>query len=325
MSNMPNEQQQAMPTVMDILPVNMEAEIQRAKQARLALDKLFKELLVQGTDFDRIPGTDRPTLLKPGAELLCQVFHLATGEPKVVECQEDFHSGIFSYIVSVPLYHRESGMLVATGIGSANSKEPKYRYRKSKEDADIKIENPDPAGEQNTLVKMAAKRAMIDGVLKATGASRMFTQDMEDFMMPELASTKQKNYIRVLFKDTAEEDMLSEISQIIGHELKNIDELLRDEASKVINTKKSNGSGGNGNASTKTPQPKGKASDDVNWTSFWASAKNMGYEENEVHNIAAEVYGTLVMSMKEVIKTQADANKFLNILAKRRNENEQTA
>lgn len=151
--------EQDKPMIMDILPINMEAEIQKAKQARLALDKLFKELLVQGTDFDRIPGTDRPTLLKSGAELLCQVFHLASGEPKVVESQEDFQSGVFSYIISVPLYHRETGMLVATGIGSANSKEPKYRYRRSKDDDSIKVENPDPAGEQNTLVKMAAKRA----------------------------------------------------------------------------------------------------------------------------------------------------------------------
>ncbi|HHW39923.1 MAG TPA: hypothetical protein GXX19_01995 [Syntrophomonadaceae bacterium] len=322
------EQQTPMPTVMDILPVNMEAEINKAKQARVALDKLFKELLVPGVDCDRVPGTDKPTLLKAGAELLAQVFHLSQGKPEMISCQEDFQNGVFSYTIGVPIYHRETGILLCYGIGAANSKEPKYRYRKSKEDDGVKFENPDPAGEQNTLVKMAMKRAFVDGVLKATGASRMFTQDVEDFMPPELASTKQKNYIRMLFKGVTEEDMLAEISEIIGHDLANLDELLREEASKVIEAKKGNNNhqNGNGQAQTETPRPKGKNSDEINWTNFWASVKNLGYDENEAHNIAAEVFGTLVLSMKDVLKTQADANKFLGILAKRRNEQtEQTA
>lgn len=42
---------------------------------------------------------------------------------------------------------------------------------------------PDPADWLNTVVKMAAKRALIHAVLNATGASDMFTQDVED--MPQ--------------------------------------------------------------------------------------------------------------------------------------------
>jgi hypothetical protein len=33
----------------------------------------------------------------------------------------------------------------------------------------------------NTLLKMARKRALIDAILSATRASRIFTQDIEDF------------------------------------------------------------------------------------------------------------------------------------------------
>lgn len=40
-----------------------------------------------------------------------------------------------------------------------------------------KIDNPDPYGLANTLVKMAEKRAMVDGILRATGTSGFFTQD----------------------------------------------------------------------------------------------------------------------------------------------------
>jgi len=208
---------------------------------RVALDKLFNGLLQQGVDFDRIPGTDKPTLLKPGAELLCQVFRLAPGEPKVINATEDFEKGILSYILMIRILHRDTGMPVAAGIGSANSYEIKYKYRNIEQDGEkIKILNPEPADQQNTLIKMAAKRAYIDGVLKATGASRMFTQDVEDmpWLTPEKASSKQISYIKSLYKGTKDEIALAEISTMIGREIKAWDDVSRNEATKIIDMKK---------------------------------------------------------------------------------------
>lgn len=43
-----------------------------------------------------------------------------------------------------------------------------------------KAENPNPADVCNTVLKMAAKRAYVGAVLTATGASFLFTQDIED-------------------------------------------------------------------------------------------------------------------------------------------------
>lgn len=45
---------------------------------------------------------------------------------------------------------------------------------------DKKLENPDIADVYNTVLKMASKRSLIDAVLKATGGSCEFTQDIED-------------------------------------------------------------------------------------------------------------------------------------------------
>lgn len=42
------------------------------------------------------------------------------------------------------------------------------------------VENPDLADYWNTVLKMAKKRALVDAVLLATGASALFTQDLED-------------------------------------------------------------------------------------------------------------------------------------------------
>ncbi len=43
-----------------------------------------------------------------------------------------------------------------------------------------KADNPDIADTYNTVLKMAKKRAFIDGILSATAASDIFTQDIED-------------------------------------------------------------------------------------------------------------------------------------------------
>jgi hypothetical protein len=43
-----------------------------------------------------------------------------------------------------------------------------------------KMENSDPADQFNTALKMGKKRGLVDAVLTATAASRMFSQDIED-------------------------------------------------------------------------------------------------------------------------------------------------
>ncbi len=44
----------------------------------------------------------------------------------------------------------------------------------------VRAENPDPADQYNTVLKMAKKRALVDAVLTATAASDCFAQDLED-------------------------------------------------------------------------------------------------------------------------------------------------
>lgn len=52
-----------------------------------------------------------------------------------------------------------------------------------------KMENPDIADTYNTVLKMAKKRAYVDGILSATGASDIFTQDIEDMNPADLKNT----------------------------------------------------------------------------------------------------------------------------------------
>jgi len=55
--------------------------------------------------------------------------------------------------------------------------------------ADAKVEHDNPADYYNTVLKMAKKRAFVDAILTTTGASDIFTQDIED--MPETLASKR--------------------------------------------------------------------------------------------------------------------------------------
>ena len=107
-------------------------DIQSALARRDAFKEFVSQILVDGTDFGAVPGTEKPTLKKPGAEKLGTFFGLRpTFEP--LEVVEDWvgkdHGGeaFFYYRYKCKLWR--GGELIAEGIGSCNSFEKKYRYR----------------------------------------------------------------------------------------------------------------------------------------------------------------------------------------------------
>ena len=87
------------------------------------LNEFVQKIMVKGVDYGFIGGFSKPTLLKSGAEKLCDVF----GFSKVVEVTnriEDWEKGIFAYEVKMTLIAIETGDIEAEGLGSCNSKEP---------------------------------------------------------------------------------------------------------------------------------------------------------------------------------------------------------
>lgn len=92
-----------------------------------AVDTLHRSM-TPGTDYDTIPGTRKPTLLKPGAEKVLRVFCLGP-RYEIVKQTEDWDRGLFDYVVRCTLVHHKTQIAVADGLGSSSTFESKYRYR----------------------------------------------------------------------------------------------------------------------------------------------------------------------------------------------------
>lgn len=160
------------------------------------IQDVMKEVMQEGVHYGKVPGTNGKSLWKPGAEKLMATFRLA-GDPEVESLGED---GEFHYRVKLRL-SASGGQFVGAGIGECSSLEEKYAWRaavsqkeydatpenrrriKYRRDGEVRQVRTNPWDVSNTILKMAKKRAQVDAVITATGASDIFTQDIED--LPE--------------------------------------------------------------------------------------------------------------------------------------------
>lgn len=156
---------------LDVVP-SFAITLAEAKERIKMLYNFVKEVMVLGQDFGVVPGIQKPTLLKPGAEKLCDIFGFSK-QVEIINRVEDWEKGLFAYEVKVSLTNKRNGLVEAEGIGCCNTREKKYRSQ-------------DPYNVINTVLKMAKKRALIDAVLSATRSSGIFTQDVEDLELTQI-------------------------------------------------------------------------------------------------------------------------------------------
>lgn len=171
-----------------------------AKERIRQLQEFVASQMVKDVDYGVINGTERPALLKPGAEKLTMMYGF-TVEMDVTQRVENWDKGFFHYEVQCTLRNKRNGIIEAMGFGSCNSMEARYRYRwvwpnevpdsvnkanlpkkkfkgkKGQELVKYRMVNDDPYTLVNTFLKMAEKRAHVDAILKATRSSGLFTQD----------------------------------------------------------------------------------------------------------------------------------------------------
>ena len=173
---------------------------------------IVQSTLKKNHDYGVIPGTTKPTLLKPGAEKILTLMGM-TSEYEITEKIQDYENGFFAFTIKCTLLRQS--MKITEGLGHANTKESRYSKRwvsekKIPEGIDKKslqtrekdgkygtyteylMTNDDPYTLANTVLKMAKKRAQVDAALTVASLSEIFTQDIEDQMLEEIAQYSAK-------------------------------------------------------------------------------------------------------------------------------------
>lgn len=167
------------------------------------IQEVMKAVMQEGTHYGTIPGCDKPSLYKPGSEILLSTFRIAV-EPEVEDLSTDDEA---RYRTKVKGFSMGTGSLLGIGVGECSSNEEKYKWRKAvcpeewdetpedrrrekwnkgyqgKKPYKVKQVRTNPADVANTVLKMSKKRGQIDLTLTMLAASDIFTQDIED--MPE--------------------------------------------------------------------------------------------------------------------------------------------
>ena len=178
------------------------------ERARMVAE-IMKNVMVRDVHYGIVPGTKKPSLWQPGAEKLMLTFRLAPdleiedlsrppgpGDP----------SGEIRYRVTALIRHVPTGAIVGVGVGESSSNEEKYRWMAAICDEEweatpktrqrIKYKKKwakhrvvghetvqqirtEPSDIANTVLKMAKKRALVDGAKSTCAASDIFDQDLE--------------------------------------------------------------------------------------------------------------------------------------------------
>lgn len=110
-----------------VMPAEMTIEELVARTQKV--QQAMKAVMHEGEHYGVVPGTNKPTLLKPGAEKLLNLFMLDPEYGAVREPEEGAHLTITS---TCTLYHIGTGARLGSGMGSCSTRESKYAYRTAK-------------------------------------------------------------------------------------------------------------------------------------------------------------------------------------------------
>lgn len=161
------------------------------------IQEVMHAVMKQDTHYGIIPGCKKPSLWKPGAEVLFTTFRISV-DPHV----EDLSTSDEARFRVTAKATSSSGIPLGSALGEASSDEEKYKWREivCQEEYDATPDNQrrdkwkhgrtgpymvqqvrtNIADCRNTVLKMAAKRASVALALQVTAASDIFTQDIED-------------------------------------------------------------------------------------------------------------------------------------------------
>lgn len=176
-----------------------------------AIQEVLHAVMKRDVHYGIIPGTQKPTLYKAGAEILLSTFRIAV-DPEIEDLSSDdeirYRVKLRGIANAEARLGNVSGAVVGAGVGECSTSEEKYCWRACHGDGEwaatpedrrrikwgskwgqgqgerietqVRQIRTNPSDLANTVLKMAKKRAQIDLCLTALSASDVFDQDLED-------------------------------------------------------------------------------------------------------------------------------------------------
>jgi hypothetical protein len=152
----------------DLTAERMEELVEMTTAVRSLRDGFIRTTFKPGLHYGIIPvagqENSKPTLLKPGAEMICLLFGWRARFSADLPILQMYGPGITGTFALVCELIDRQGQVVGQGRGVAELREPSMTSA-------------------NMAVKLAEKRSYVDAVLRAAGLSEYFVQDLEDMLL----------------------------------------------------------------------------------------------------------------------------------------------
>lgn len=165
------------------------------------IQQVLEGVMKKGTHYDIVPGCgNKPVLLKPGVEKINMVCRIGS-EPEI---EREFDGFDTHFHIKARMFDIRTGNTLGYGVGEGSTNESKWAWRRAVCDEEfeatlethrrihwqkkykgdgyeaVKQVRQNPADIINTVLKMAVKRAEVDGCRKVTACSDVFDQDIDE-------------------------------------------------------------------------------------------------------------------------------------------------
>lgn len=171
------------------------------------IQQVMRDVMKEDSHYGKIPGTPKPSLWQPGAEILCLTFGITIRVEPIEERITD--EEVFYRVRAIAT--AASGRDLGSREAVCSTKEKKYRWRRpihpkeweaapehlrritwDKEGNEVIQVRTDPGDLTETILQMASKRAHVALTRQVTGCSDMFAQELEEGEEPAPVSAPQR-------------------------------------------------------------------------------------------------------------------------------------
>lgn len=255
---------------------------QRVEEMRASLEimkRFFREVMVEGEDYGVIPGTDRPSLLKPGAEKLLELYGYAP-TMAVIDEDSDREGGYYRARVTVRVVSRQTGSVIAEGVGEANTYEGRYRWRNGSRRC------PSCGGESIIKGKAEYGGGWVCWVKGGGGCAAKFDDGDPAITGQPVGKVSNEdpwalwNTILKMAKKRALVDAALSATRSSSIFTQDVEELREWSGAHVEEGAAPAPQQRRGAGSAASSAGRG------DWSAFWAEARRLGYSQADVHEIA---------------------------------------